>query len=429
MYIGQRTAAFLEQCFRNGHVAQQVFLKTYLQVFPFLKQQLVLVFNNRWQKEWQKKKKVLRQDFKIQAQPAFASFLQTAFKDFAYSYYRSLKRELENFESNFLGSLSVNLKRSMLRLPTEPMPEGTKFVFQYYDTTVVIVEEEPQVRSLWFSPGFLGNNNPGEKINGLKDGSPGNENFLSLSFPYVIFVLFFNRTHQLRKMCLFYSKEPLENLNQRVFKPNLPNYYTDGVCRSNSNLPENAGLFRRTSILIADFWQSRFSSDGNEYYLNMEEKNPELNIWNWAEHTQQDPNFGLKVKWCSCSRTLKNFIIRTVVQNYSVQDSEIYQLVARVFKEEFRKATADFNAHYPNTQALKTISTEMSKKMFSLLVEPLVLNTSLDLSHFDEILAEKLQLFSLNGLDNQSILEIITQSYPQNKPGQLTLELTNAPQN
>ena len=115
----------------------------------------------------------------------------------------------QNIREAIIGPLQAILAEKMPLVNSngsiDALPEGTKFFFTYGRRQVVIIEQKPQVRSLYFEEGF--------------EGGSGRYH---LALPYVIFLIIFDDL-AFHSLYVYYATKPLTSLDSEVFKINLPN--------------------------------------------------------------------------------------------------------------------------------------------------------------------------------------------------------------
>ncbi len=182
---------------------------------------------------------------------------------------------------------------------TPILPEGAKIFLAQGNTTLVVVEQKPQIRSVLFS---------GESINELggldRVKERPNERF-NLAFPYTLFVLRFENGRFYR-IYFFYHNQPLKSVEDTVSISNLPNIDDYGhVCLGEIRDMPASGLAEQTEAVITHFWNSLFNLDMASRFMNTAATEPRLaTLKRWEENTSQNPAFVLSVKWTQF-RTLK----------------------------------------------------------------------------------------------------------------------------
>ncbi len=184
----------------------------------------------------------------------------------------------------------------------EIYPDGVRFLFAEGDTTIVVVEEKPQVRTVFFADDILRD----EDVELEKD-QPG----LQLAFPYTVFLIVF-REGYFDQLCVFYRTEPLATLDDRLLRPNLPNVASDGfVCLQ---FPDRFGkrdtLAERVESVMSYFWQSYFnthmSADNYRPYRLRDRRLDGLRAWEKA--SKDDMLFVFDVNWFATERNLRGLI-------------------------------------------------------------------------------------------------------------------------
>lgn len=162
-------------------------------------------------------------------------------------------------------------------------PRGCRFCFRRNKTTVLVIEQEPQVRTLKFATGMQEEN--------MVVTFSETEN-VALSLPYTIFVFTF-QSGQMNVRC-FWRTAPLRSLDDFVCAAVLPNIHVGGlVCQESlfrSSISESAEKF------ISDFWNSKFNADLSTAWDSKGTISDKLRTGRiWAENSINDPLFILGV--------------------------------------------------------------------------------------------------------------------------------------
>lgn len=184
----------------------------------------------------------------------------------------------------------------------EIYPDGVRFLFAEGDTTLVVVEEKPQVRTVFFADDIL----RAEDVELEKD-QPG----LQLAFPYTVFLIVF-REGYFSELYAFYRTEPLATLDDRLLRPNLPNVDDNGfVCLQ---FPDRFGkkdtLAERVESVVSYFWQSYFNTHMLEYnYRPYRLRDRRLDgLRAWEKASKDDALFVFDVNWFATERNLRGLI-------------------------------------------------------------------------------------------------------------------------
>jgi len=178
-------------------------------------------------------------------------------------------------------------------------PRGCRFCFQKGNNTIVVIEQDPQVRTLSFMAGMQDDDQD------LDRSSPHSER-ASLSLPYGVFVFRFNSDTFL-DVRYYWRTAPLKNLADTVHCCVLPNIHVGGrVCLGDvisgqtiSDICEN---------VIGQFWSSQFNMDLADEWWGKGRLAPAIATGRaWQECTITNPLFILQVPF-RIHKTLKEVI-------------------------------------------------------------------------------------------------------------------------
>jgi hypothetical protein len=115
-------------------------------------------------------------------------------------------------------------------------PEGTRFIQKVGSTTVIVIEQQPQVRTV--------------NIKGK---------FYHLSMPYVYFITSFNNGVWGRLVLTGTRQKPLTSLNEQLNLLRLPNVTNHQVCMGKFMPTNGKNMTAQISEIIGSFWQSEFN--------------------------------------------------------------------------------------------------------------------------------------------------------------------------
>jgi len=210
------------------------------------------------------------------------------------------------------------------------LPQDCKLAYTKGNRTIVVLEQQPQVRSIVLSPELVSN----KDVPTSQSQSASGYRF-RLSFPYVLFFIVFDdgryKYHE-----LYFRNKPLFSTRERVYHAPIPNIFTDrGEIRTmcmggDFNIDRNETLSKQSEFVVSTFWQSTFNDhlgDGNSGDIDKKIKN-----WRtWQSNTEIDPLFILKIQWKQ-SRTAKG-IIESLLEKRDFQhkldgiDREIKEMI------------------------------------------------------------------------------------------------------
>jgi hypothetical protein len=193
------------------------------------------------------------------------------------------------------------------------LPLGTRFHVRKGDYDFFVIEQAPSVRTISVSSNFL-------RIDNQKQ--------FSLAFPYVVFLLVFERG-RLQSQYTSYRNRPLESLGDRLCLPNLSNMDGLGVCTGFGGHRVD-GLAARVSEVISHFWASEFNNDLKANFDSYSRREETLkNFATWEKNSKKNPLFVLDIDWRpKCS--LRELLMESLDQ--------IDELSSKFGEEEIRAA-------------------------------------------------------------------------------------------
>lgn len=215
-----------------------------------------------------------------------------------------------------------NLKKQ-LDIQTDILPKNCKFVKTIFDKKLLIIEEEPKIRTIRVKRD-LSDVIERHKIFGkydeykLKSYERTNEYMFNISIPYVIYFIFLNNNLTLYKMNVFFKLTPLNSLYDKLLVPNLSNInstdYTVCLNLDYEEIDKLKNLNEIVSKYIDLFWFKSFNSDYSEnVYLYKDI--PELcDYFTWEHHTKINPLFIFSTEWRSTGLCAEGIIKKHVEQ-------------------------------------------------------------------------------------------------------------------
>jgi hypothetical protein len=226
-------------------------------------------------------------------------------------------------------------------------PRGCRFCFQKGDNTIVVIEQDPQVRTLSFAAGMLDVDQ--EPVN----TDEAQRAFLSL--PYTIFVFAFTNEKFSRVKC-FWRTAPLMSLNDNVFSCVLPNIHVGGdVClgfNPNSRVTNYSEVCEST---ITSFWSSRFNGDLAAEWWSKSVLSSLISTGTaWEYNTRENPLFILSVPF-RLHKSLKE-VVDSMANSEQISESVFRHRVSTdvdsCVSQLFHKITAymkktKFDKYYP----------------------------------------------------------------------------------
>lgn len=188
------------------------------------------------------------------------------------------------------------------------LPRNCRFCFRKGASTLIVVESDPQVRTMNFD-GTL-----------TESGAPES---WPLAIPYTVFVvhLYGGRFQQL--FC-GWRTSPLRSIHDQIYSPVLTNVCDNlSVCLGEFELAEGVDPCVATDAVISRFWESTFTQDLHAVWYNKGGLDPRLvTLRSWAEASEKDPLFVLGLALPQgCDKTLES-LVESVTCGEWVADEE-----------------------------------------------------------------------------------------------------------
>lgn len=137
-------------------------------------------------------------------------------------------------------------------------PRGCRFCFCKGDNTVVVIEQEPQVRSLLLHQCILNEQYESNFTNAAER--------LALALPYVVFVLQF-KDDKFTSMYCGWRTAPLRDIEDQLCAPILPNMHENlNVCMGAMVNNTHIDICSQTEMALNHFWNSKFNNDLSEHW-------------------------------------------------------------------------------------------------------------------------------------------------------------------
>lgn len=250
-------------------------------------------------------------------------------------------------------------------------PRGCRFCHARGNDTILVIEQDPQMRTLLFDRGMLGE--------GFT--SVGGEERVRLSLPYSVFLLHFRNTTFLGLYCGWRTR-PLGSLDDTLSKPLLPNIHDNlNVCMAGHS---SGTIVAQTEDILTRFWNSRFSNDLSVQWWAKWRIDPRLATAKlWQENSERDQLFVLGLRYPG-ERTLQHILDVLTTGSESPDESsfrhhlseEIDKCVANLFSKisaYFQRTK--FERHYPKDikdslkNAIELAIKDLSSIIFALNVE------------------------------------------------------------
>jgi hypothetical protein len=189
---------------------------------------------------------------------------------------------------------------------------NTKLAYTKGSRSVIVIEQNPQVRTVSFTPDLIDDKAVAKEAQGKTEHGLR----YSLAFPYVYFMVVFDggkyHYHE-----VYFRNKPLTSVREHVYLAPLPNVWVKGekstnnaMCMGNDHFAAKVGdeltVARQCEMVVSHFWQRTFNQhlgDGNPGVVDKRIKNYAV----WQAHSQKDPLFVLDVSWQK-GKTIKGIV-------------------------------------------------------------------------------------------------------------------------
>ncbi len=162
---------------------------------------------------------------------------------------------------------------------TPLLPPGVRWYFRRRDTSVVVLEEPPALRTV---AGRIGGR-------------------VTLSIPYVVFIVAArhgSREVSVGEVYAFFRKKPLKKLSDRLLQAGLPGVNEDDglVCMDE---PSAASLQEVLEKTRAVFWRATFDDYAGSWGFPYRYGSRYFGLEDWVRASRRNPRAGLSIRWPS----------------------------------------------------------------------------------------------------------------------------------
>jgi len=202
-----------------------------------------------------------------------------------------------------LATLLVKTKEEYRRTQDSPevltlssgtfvLPEGTRFVFRKKDMSVYVIEQPPQVRTVYV------------------DGTDRNRRY-NLALPFMVFIVSL-KNDSLASLLVFFRNEPLKKSTDMLFCPALPNIHSSFECCFPH--PHFKGHPKEVvEATMQNFWGSAFNSDYRRLYDAARSRFKQLSsLTQWEGESKKNPRFVLSLDWESAYMDVNEAVVRSI---------------------------------------------------------------------------------------------------------------------
>ena len=296
----------------------------------------------------------------------------------------SLGREIEFALSEKIWDSFQQLKEKLDDSP-QILPRNVKVAYTKGSRTVIMIEQDPQVRTVTFTGDLLTRNTANQAV-----GTSFNGYRFNLAFPYVIFCMIFDND-RFSHMELYFRNKTLTSGREHLYLAPLPNVHRDRpvareagsklMCMGNDfwdKIAEENTISRQCDLIIAEFWQRSFNSHlgtGNHDKLDSRL----ATFATWQAETQKDPLFILTVQWNNAKtakgvveaaldrRTRQGELDSIDKQIKTILDSNVTKITKGINEVCKKEIALDLNANLIDdiTRAdLESVITDHTNKVF-----------------------------------------------------------------
>ena len=267
---------------------------------------------------------------------------------------RSFK-ELAEEQEKFIPEIIENFQQCKSKFEDKPIlfPNNCRLLYSTGKRTLMVIEQEPMVRNLFFSHSLRDTETGGRLI---ENPHTGNSYYsYNLALPFFYFFLIFDKDRdgidRLKAVKLAFANKRIENKDSILYTVPLPNteidghdisdmcmghefYYgslidEEGQITDDSALKSNHSINEQAKIAVDHYWTRVFNNDrGNGGYCYVGDDRIRT-LEKWEESSQEDPFFPLTVSW-RCGNNLNHYITRLLnersvdIQRYPDDHIEIF---------------------------------------------------------------------------------------------------------
>ena len=196
----------------------------------------------------------------------------------------SMSDLLSNFKINVTRAIfeAANSWRSASKHEITLYPKGCRFCCSIGSSTIIVIEQDPQVRSLRLGSDLC-----------VTINSP----YTALALPYSVFFFHF-REGRFSSLYYGWRTRQLASLDDTISMPLLPNLHSNlSVCLGDQRI-DNGTLIEQTQKVLDSFWGSQFNSDLSRRWHDKADISPLLNTAeSWRQNSLDDPTFVLHLNY------------------------------------------------------------------------------------------------------------------------------------
>ena len=247
----------------------------------------------------------------------------------------------------------------------EILPKNCRMKKMINGYTVYVVEDPPMLRTIKLN---IRLDNEVEQLRssgvletyGFKDlltKFPNPPYKMQLSFPYIVYILFFdNASSKLVQLNLYYRLHPLSSTSDYLLDSNLLNVHSCGnVCLGEKTLKQKTNMNENVENSIDQFWANEFNNDITSLYNEYNEQKEISTFLSWKYHTVNDPMFVFDIQWNQHERNIGDLIAGITNCNRS-SEREVENFTKLVCFDTGQDETIDDNFRIQSMNAIPLFS-------------------------------------------------------------------------
>jgi len=216
----------------------------------------------------------------------------------------------------------LSLVNKKCNLETEIIPSNCKYIKTLPNgKKILVMEDEPRMRTVSFD--FEADTTLellkqcGKydlyQLQNFKNVRPYK---LTLSFPYVVYVIVLSKRNEYLGMSVFFRLHSITSLDDYLLEPCLPNISSDyKICLGfDKNKPNS--ICDATRNILDSFWFNSFNYDYFDHCRNYENTPEVCDFFTWAYNSKVDPLFIFSTEWKNIGYRLNQ-----VIDNYTLDHS------------------------------------------------------------------------------------------------------------
>ena len=202
-------------------------------------------------------------------------------------------------------------------------PSGCRYLYTRGISTIAMIEQQPQLRTLKFREGM-------QESSANEDWRRGsNEERVQLAMPYVYFLIHF-KEHTADRLELAgvysgWSTSQVTQLGDMLASPILPNTHKENgnICMGYTPIPGDT-INSVCNNVVSHYWQSKFTNELADSWWNKSTIDNRIRTGRiWAANSQENPLFILNV------RLPRDYSVSTVMDLLTRFETEPDELSAR----------------------------------------------------------------------------------------------------